>query len=125
MPPRNSPRGYSWITGVLFLNCKEFEKKIPDFTKDHLDDNDLQSFLAHYRTCSACREELSIRMLVFEGLPRLESGKTFHLQQEMDRLVKEESAHLIRRRRLEKMAYGMEILTIGLVLLCGIFMLLV
>ena len=98
---------------------------IPQFETDFLEDQELQAFLKHYSTCEACREELSIRYLVQKGLPNLESGKTFHLQQEVDRGIREAEIRLQRRSRLEHAAYTMEIGAIGLMLLCGIFLLLI
>lgn len=69
------------------MTCKTFEKKIPLFLKDELDNNELRDFLDHAQACDECKEELSIELLVREGLLSLESGKTFDLQKELGNRV--------------------------------------
>ena len=54
------------------MNCKEFEKNIPDFIAGKLDFQTLQEFGEHMRECPGCKEELVIQFLVTEGMQRLE-----------------------------------------------------
>ena len=61
------------------MECKEFEKRIPDFIKKKLDYITLKSFAEHVESCSKCREELTIQFLIDEGLIRLEEGNAFDL----------------------------------------------
>ena len=49
------------------MNCKEFEKNIPDFIAGKLDFQTLQEFGEHMRECPGCKEELVIQFLVTEG----------------------------------------------------------
>ena len=65
------------------MNCKDTEKKIPDFLLDELDGSKLEEFVEHVETCPECKEELSIQFLVAEGLERLEEGNNFNLQKEL------------------------------------------
>ena len=62
------------------MNCKEFEKNIPDFIAGKLDFQTLQEFGEHMRECPGCKEELVIQFLVTEGMQRLEDGDAFDLQ---------------------------------------------
>ncbi len=81
------------------MNCKEAEKKIPSFLQDDLDGSKLEEFVEHVENCSECKEELSIQLLVTEGLERLEEGNNFNLQEEL--LMKLEGAeHRINVHRM-------------------------
>lgn len=74
------------------MNCKEFEKKIPDFINKKMDFLTLRKFNGHMENCEACREELRIQFLVMEGMQSLEEGDVFDLQDAL-------SSHLVESRR--------------------------
>lgn len=65
------------------LTCKEAEKMIPLYIEDHLDINELETFMNHVETCESCKEELSIQFLVSTGLKSLEAGNNFDLNYEL------------------------------------------
>lgn len=65
------------------MDCKEFERLIPEFMEDRLDYKRLKKFMEHADGCGECSEELAIQFLVTEGMVRLEKGGTFDLQREM------------------------------------------
>ena len=44
------------------MNCKEFEKNIPEFIAGKLDFLTLQEFGEHMQECPGCKEELEIRL---------------------------------------------------------------
>ncbi|MCM1192256.1 MAG: zf-HC2 domain-containing protein [Butyrivibrio sp.] len=67
------------------MDCKEFEKLIPGFIQDGLDYSSMKRFCQHMEQCDNCREELVIQFLVTEGVQRLEDGRAFDLQKELDR----------------------------------------
>lgn len=66
------------------MDCKEFEKLIPDFVERKLDFLTLEQFNKHREECEDCQEELVIRYLVTEGIQRLEEGDAFDLQRELN-----------------------------------------
>lgn len=66
------------------MNCKEFEKMIPDFIANRLEYKELKAFVAHVEECEECKEELTIQFLVAEGMVRLVEGGPFDLQMELD-----------------------------------------
>ena len=66
------------------MNCKEFEKNIPDFISGKLDFLTPQEFGEHMEKCPGCKEELVIQFLVTEGMQRLEDGDAFDLQKELE-----------------------------------------
>ena len=94
------------------MDCKSFEKMIPDFLEDRLSNRKLDEFLTHMDSCDDCREELSIQFLVFAGMPRLETGETFHLQRELSAAVESARTRLHRRIMLEVDAYALEVLAL-------------
>lgn len=71
------------------LDCKDYEKLIPDFLADKLDSETAEKFIAHIETCKECMEEVSIQFLITEGMNRLEQGSTFELAKELDVLIKD------------------------------------
>lgn len=77
------------------MNCKEFEKKIPDFINQTMDFPTLKEFSGHMEHCEGCKEELIIQFLVTEGMQRLEEGDAFDLQRELDERL-EAAKHRIR-----------------------------
>lgn len=66
------------------MDCKEFEKRIPDFIGDRLEHKDLKKFIRHEESCEECREELTIQILIMEGMARLEDGAAFDLSKEVE-----------------------------------------
>lgn len=71
------------------MDCKEFEKLVPDFIHKKLDFVTTKRFAEHLHTCPNCKEELNIQFLIDEGLIRLEEGSAFDLQTEMRELLKD------------------------------------
>lgn len=76
------------------MDCKEFEKMIPDFIDHKLDYFELKEFDGHMRHCDNCKEELVIQFLVSEGMQRLEEGDAFDLQKELDARISEAGRRL-------------------------------
>jgi hypothetical protein len=93
------------------MDCKQFEKKIPDFLADRLTGKETEAFLAHFDSCADCHEELSIQYLVQAGLPRLETGDTFNLKTELAEEISTARKRIRKRRSLAITAYTLEILT--------------
>ena len=65
------------------MDCKQFERMIPDFIARKLDFQNLIKFKDHMEHCADCKEELVIQFLVSEGMQRLEEGDAFDLQNEL------------------------------------------
>lgn len=81
------------------MECKEYEKRIPGFIKRKLDYVTLKAFTEHLKSCSKCREELTIQFLIDEGLLRLEEGSAFDLNYEL-RMRMQEAEKKIQRNDL-------------------------
>ncbi len=71
------------------MDCKEYERLIPDFIHKKLNYAITKRFVEHWRNCPNCKEELNIQFLIDEGLVRLEEGGDFDLQKEMHELLQE------------------------------------
>lgn len=105
------------------MDCKEFEKKIPAFVANALDYKELDKFLSHVENCAECREELTIQVLISEGMARLEEGSAFDLQSELKRrmLEAEKRIRLHRMFRYIGITMGMAAVA-ALILLAVVFM---
>lgn len=77
------------------MDCKECEKLIPTFISDSLSFKKLTSFLKHVENCGDCKEELTIQILIQEGMQRLEEGSAFDLQEEITKRM------LISKKRIK------------------------
>lgn len=77
------------LDGKERMECKEFERLIPDFIRRRLDFPTLKRFYEHRDSCEECKEELAIQFLVAEGMQRLEDGNAFDLQSELGQRLEE------------------------------------
>lgn len=94
------------------LDCKDYEKLIPDFLADKLDSETAEKFIGHIENCSECMEEVSIQFLITEGMNRLEEGSTFELAKELETLI-EDNKDWIYMMKCQKLVYYASVL-IGL-----------
>lgn len=91
------------------MNCKEFEKLIPGFIQDKLDYSAMKRFSEHMSQCDNCKEELVIQFLVTEGVQRLEDGRAFDLQKEMDQRLSKIKRRIKIHGNMIKLGIAMEI----------------
>jgi hypothetical protein len=89
------------------MECKECRKWITTFISKEIDYKHLKLFLDHIESCPDCKEELTIQILVTEGLNRLEEGDAFDLQDELGKRL-EEARH--------KLKFHKTFLTVGIIL---------
>ena len=94
------------------MNCKEFEKNIPDFISGKLGFLTLQEFGEHMEKCPGCKEELVIQFLVTEGMQRLEDGDAFDLQKELEVRLLEAKRKMKFHMAFMKMGAVLEVLTV-------------
>lgn len=96
------------------MNCKEFEKLIPGFIQDKLDYSAMKRFSEHMEQCDNCKEELVIQFLVTEGVQRLEDGRDFDLQKEMDQRLNKINRRIKIHGNMIKLGIAMEIAAVCL-----------
>ena len=94
------------------MDCKEFQRMIPGFLSDELDNYSLESFLNHMDTCRSCKEELTIQFLIDTGIQRLEDGSTFNLNGELQSTLNDAWTRLRLRKRLLKTAYFLQAMVV-------------
>lgn len=102
------------------MDCKEFEKKIPAFVANALDYRELKRFLAHVESCAECREELTIQVLISEGMARLEEGSAFDLQKELKRRMQESEKRVRLHRMLRYASITMALAAFGAIALLAV-----
>ena len=73
------------------MDCKEVERNIPRFLRKECSAKEEIALLEHIIHCPECKEELSIQLLLTEGINRLENGESFDLNKELDKLLKEQA----------------------------------
>lgn len=95
------------------MNCKEFEKRIPNFIDRKMDFPTMKAFQEHMKHCEKCREELSIGILVADGLQHLEEGDSFDLQREFEERMEEASRKLRRNENFLRAGFWAEVLAVG------------
>lgn len=95
------------------MNCKEFEKEIPDFIKRKMDYLTLKEFYAHMQSCADCKEEMTIHFLVSDGLQRLEAGEAFDLQKEWNNRMDEAKRKLLRNDAILQIGFWAEVVALG------------
>ena len=84
------------------MDCKDFEKLIPKFLKKECTPKEAEILLEHVRKCPDCKEEVTIQLLVGEGLNHLESGESFDLNAELEKLLAGDMSKKKRRRLLSQ-----------------------
>lgn len=86
------------------MDCQETQKRMMDFVRRRMDDDDLEEFLAHIDTCKECYEELQIDYCVYEGIKMLDedSKDSFNIQQAFDNDIRQSKDKLRRKHRLRK-----------------------
>lgn len=70
------------------MDCRECQTLIHSYIRDELDDDRLEEFLTHIRSCGECQEELEIYFMVEEGLKQLD-GETenFNIKESLDKIL--------------------------------------
>ncbi len=83
------------------MDCMTFNKDIDAFIHDRLDDDELNGFLNHLKTCRSCAEELEVNYIVQEGIVRLEDKHaSLNLASAHRHNLKNYQEYMITRKRL-------------------------
>lgn len=106
------------------MDCKEFERLIPQFVERKMDFRTLKRFGGHMEECPECNEELVIQLLVREGMQRLEEGDAFDLQGELDRRREEAKRKVKFHYRFLKTGEVLEVIVAILVVIAVIWVIL-
>jgi len=105
------------------MDCKEFEKLIPDFLGRKLDFLTMERFAKHMEECPGCSEELEIQFLVAEGMLRLEEGDAFDLQTELETQLEEARRKVKFHNGFLKLGIFLEILAVFAIVTAVVYIL--
>ena len=108
----------------MTMNCKEYEKLIPEYLDHKMSVQTLKEFMEHTQACGNCKEELQIQFLVSAGMARLEEGDSFDLQRELADGMASVHKELLRHERMQKMGAVLKILVLLGILAAVIWLLL-
>ena len=95
------------------MDCKDFQRMIPGFLADELDNYSLEAFLNHMDKCKNCKEELTIQFLIETGIQRLEDGSTFNLANELQTTTNDAWQRLRVRKRLLNAAFFLQVIVVA------------
>lgn len=101
------------------MDCKDIEKMMPDFVSKNLSYKHLKQFMDHVETCKECKEELTIKFLITEGMVRLEQGSAFDLQKELADRMEEARTSMQSHRMVKYIGTTLEViamLAIGVII---------
>jgi len=105
------------------MECRDYQKEYRDFLEDTLDERKTERLLKHLSSCSACTEELRTWYLLTEGMRRLESGGTFDITSDFERMLgtrRKRALHARQARTLFVMILFSAILVSYFFMICGI-----
>lgn len=88
------------------MDCMTFQKLIPAYINEQLDDSTLNEFLIHLRNCPHCSEELEIHYIVMKGVDILDSDiDDYNLSAKFTGAVRESTDYLKKKKRLVRLEY--------------------
>lgn len=106
------------------MRCKEFEKLIPDYLNRNMNYSTLKRFTEHLECCEKCKEELTIKFLVTEGIQRLEDGSAFDLKAELNGRLNEAGREIAKGGKFLKLGFALQLFALSVVagILIAIFL---
>lgn len=93
------------------MDCKEFNRLIPEYLDHRLGERKLKEFLNHYDECEDCRDELKVQYLIYEGLERLEEGDAFDVEKDLADMMEIQKKQLRASHGIQMTAIAAEIIT--------------
>lgn len=85
---------------------------IPVFLDNKLNRRQAINFFEHMEECPDCKEELRIQFLISEGMARLEDGKNFDLNSELDNKIEVTRKNIKNGIISNFVIYGLEVIGI-------------
>ncbi len=78
------------------MNCSEFKSEMNNFINNTIDEDNIESFITHYKSCKSCNEELEIYYMV---------NKTFNQDFDEGNTVSIPDSYDFKKRLNRKVAY--------------------
>ena len=83
------------------MDCSKFKTEMNNFINNEIDDNDIEEFINHYKSCKTCNEELEIYYMV---------NKTFNQKFDEGNTVSLPDSYDFKKRLNSKVAFYEEII---------------
>ncbi|MCX4268579.1 MAG: zf-HC2 domain-containing protein [Lachnospiraceae bacterium] len=82
--------------------CKEWQRMIPGFLDDTLENQEMEGFIQHVQTCEDCYEELEIMFMLSIGLQELKEERniSYNFSQLLENKILEEEIRFERIRQI-------------------------
>ena len=78
------------------MNCSKFKTEMNNFINNTIDDDNIEAFIKHYKSCKACNEELEIYYMV---------NKTFNQDFDEGNTVSVPDSYDFKKRLNSKVSY--------------------
>ena len=84
------------------MDCKEVQKRIPDYVINRINGKEQEAFIAHVRSCKACYEELETLYTIQMAVAILDEGKdsSFNFSGKLEKDLQEKEWMLRRQKRV-------------------------
>lgn len=76
-----------FYSGHAVCDCVFVNNNIDGFISGSMESQETLAFIDHIKTCAECKEELSIKFLVSEGLNKIDKAESFNLNNELKNLI--------------------------------------
>lgn len=76
------------------MNCREFQKKIPEIIENKIPDEELESVIEHVEKCKDCYDELEIYYVLQYGLNDSDNKQSMNFVGRLDNKIKKMKGHL-------------------------------
>lgn len=76
-----------FFSGHAMCDCFFVNDNIDKFIEGDMESQETLAFIDHVKQCDKCKEELSIRFLVSEGLNKIDKAESFNLNNELKNLI--------------------------------------
>ena len=101
------------------MDCISFRNHINDYMEDRLDDAELNEFLHHMEACNACKDELEINYIVFEGINILDKkGTDYDLKSAYMRSIDDTGRYLSIKKIALRFVYIIDTVRFWAVFVC-------
>ncbi len=103
------------------MRCKEWQKMIPGFLEDTLENREMEGFIEHVQACEDCYEELEIMFMLSIGLQELNEDRniSYNFSQLLENKIVEAEIRFERIRRIRSLN-RLVILILHLLVMLGV-----
>ncbi len=106
------------------MNCNEFKKEMNNFINNTIDDDNIESFIQHYKVCKECNEELEIYYMInktfnqsFDEINTVSLPDSYDFKKRLNHKVEYYEDLIYKRYRMDfffrLMVVGTELISLG------------